>query len=77
MLGGIEMDWDRVYVTVWYAIIVLIALVELYTIYDQRTTTPPLTEVIVREVPWWVTLPFLGWLFLHFLIRYARWGEWF
>jgi hypothetical protein len=71
------MDWDRVYVWVWYALIALVALLEIYTVVDRRTTTPPLTEVIVREVPWWVTLPFLGWLFLHFLIRYTRWGTWF
>jgi hypothetical protein len=71
------MDWDRVYVWVWYTLITLVVLLEIYTIVDRRTTTPPLTQVIVREVPWWVTLPFLGWLFVHFLIRYAKWGAWF
>ncbi len=70
------MDWDRVYVWVWYSLVALVVLLEVYTIVDRRTTTPPLTQVIVREVPWWVTLPFLGWLFLHFLIRYAKWGTW-
>ncbi|HEY6104025.1 MAG TPA: hypothetical protein VI007_12460 [bacterium] len=70
------MDWDRIYVWAWYTLVALVVLLEIYTIVDRRTTTPPLTQVIVREVPWWVTLPFLGWLFLHFLIRYAKWGTW-
>lgn len=70
------MDWDRIYVWAWYTLVALVVLLEIYTILDRRTTTPPLTQVIVREVPWWVTLPFLGWLFLHFLIRYAKWGTW-
>lgn len=70
------MDWDRIYVWAWYTLVALVVLLEIYTIVDRRTTTPPLTQVIVREVPWWVTMPFLGWLFLHFLIRYAKWGTW-
>lgn len=71
------MNWDRVYVSVWYGLIGLFVMVELYAILDRRSMTPTLTQVIVREVPWWITMPFLGWIFLHFLIRYAGWGEWF
>lgn len=70
------MDWDRVYVTVWYALIALVVVMDLYTIIDRRSMTPTLTQVIVREVPWWITMPFLGWMFLHFLFRYLG-REWF
>lgn len=33
---------------------------------------PMLTQVVVRYVPWWVTLPGLTWLFIHFLVRYSN-----
>lgn len=72
-----QMDWDRIYVTIWYALIAFVVILDLYTIIDRRSMTPTLTQVIVRDVPWWITMPFLGWMFLHFLFRYAGWGEWF
>lgn len=64
------MNWDRVYVSVWYGLIALMLLLEVYSLVDRRSSTPALTEVIVREVPWWVTVPFLAWLFIHFTSRY-------
>lgn len=33
---------------------------------------PMLTQVTVRYVPWWVTMPALTWLFIHFAVRYAN-----
>lgn len=33
---------------------------------------PMLTQVTVRYVPWWITMPFLTWLFIHFALRYAN-----
>lgn len=65
------MDWDRAIVSLWYGLIALIALTEAYVLLDGRSSTPPLTQVIVREVPWWVTVPFLAWLLIHFASRYA------
>ena len=65
------MNWDRVYVTVWYGWIVLFILVEFYNLLDRRISTPPLTDVIVREVRWYITVPFLTWLWIHFVSRYA------
>ena len=39
---------------------------------------PMLTQAVVRYVPWWVTMPFLTWLFVHFVVRYANpsYGHW-
>ena len=31
---------------------------------------PMLTQAVVRFIPWWITMPFLTWLFIHFAIRY-------
>ena len=33
---------------------------------------PMLTQAVVRYVPWWVTMPGLTWLFVHFATRYAN-----
>jgi hypothetical protein len=33
---------------------------------------PMLTQVIVRWVPWWVTMPGITWIFLHFGVRYLH-----
>lgn len=66
------MTWDRAWVSIWYALIAIFVAYELYSLVDGRQETPPLTHVLVREVPWWVTLPFLGWLFVHFLIAYIK-----
>jgi hypothetical protein len=64
-------DWDRGWVIAWYVLIALLVLYEIWSVVDGRDTTPPLTRVIVREVPWWVTMPFLVWLVIHFGSRYA------
>jgi hypothetical protein len=68
--------WDRLWVSVWYALIGLFVVYELYSLLDGRDQTPPLTHVLVREVPWWVTLPFLVWLLLHFVEAYGKHLGW-
>jgi hypothetical protein len=39
---------------------------------------PMLTQAVVRYVPWWITLPGITWLFVHFAVRYAnpKYIEW-
>jgi hypothetical protein len=61
---------DRAYVTAWYALIALVLLMEAYALLDGKSATPPLTQVLVREVPWWVTVPFLVWALVHLASRY-------
>ncbi len=62
--------WDRVWVSAWYALIALFVAYEVYSLVDGRDQTPPLTSVLVREVPWWITVPFLVWLLVHFVEAY-------
>lgn len=33
---------------------------------------PMLTQVTVRWAPWWITMPGLTWLWVHFAVRYAN-----
>jgi len=64
--------WDHKYVIGWIAILTILAGYELWGVLGQDPYTPPLTQVTCRWVPWWVTLPFLTWLWLHFALRYAN-----
>lgn len=68
--------WDRAWVTVWYIFIALILAYEIYSLIDNSPATPPLTQVLVREVPWWITIPFLSWLLVHFIVAYAEYLRW-
>jgi dolichyl-phosphate-mannose--protein O-mannosyl transferase len=62
--------WDKGYVVAWYAVVSLVVLYELYTLFDKRASTPPFTQVVVQTVPGWITIPFLVWLLVHFASRY-------
>jgi glycerol-3-phosphate acyltransferase PlsY len=64
--------WDRAWVAGWIAIILGFAFYEFWAGYGTGKHTPMLTQVVVRYVPWWVTLPFIVWLFIHFATRYAN-----
>lgn len=63
------MKWNEYYVVGWIVILASLAVWEVYALLTHGQD-PPLTQVTVRYVPWWVTLPFLIWLFVHFLTRY-------
>lgn len=64
------MNWDRVWVSVWYSLIGILVVYEAMSIIDGRDTTPTLTQILVRETPWWITVPFLAWMLVHFASRY-------
>ena len=62
----------RAYVYGWIAILAILAGFELFALFHRDRETPTLTRTVITYVPWWVTLPFLSWLLLHFLLRYWR-----
>lgn len=68
--------WDRIWVSVCYVLVALILAYEIWALLDNSPATPPITNIFVKEVPWWITLPFLLWLFLHFLNAYAVDQNW-
>jgi membrane-bound acyltransferase YfiQ involved in biofilm formation len=61
---------NRAVATAWYILICLVLAYEMWVYLDRDPSTPTLTDLIVREVPWWVTIPFLVWLLVHFASRY-------
>ena len=66
------MSWDRAWVSVFYILAAALILYEIWVLLDNKPSTPPITMIMVRELPWWLTLPFLFWLFVHFTIAYAK-----
>lgn len=64
--------WNKAFVYGWVAILAILVGYELYAVLRGGQTDPPLTWVTVKYVPKWITLPFLGWLFTHFLTRYLN-----
>jgi hypothetical protein len=41
-----------------------------YEVWSGLTGRLMLTPLIVKFVPWWVTLPVILWLLIHFSVRY-------
>lgn len=66
------MHWNRYWVLGWILIIIGLAFYEFWSGFGTGKQTPMLTQVTVRYVPWWITMPFLTWLFFHFLLRYTN-----
>jgi hypothetical protein len=65
------MHWTRWWVIGWILIVTGLAFYEFWSGFGTGRHTPMLTHVTVRYVPWWITMPFLTWLFFHFLVRYT------
>jgi len=65
------MNWNTAFVYGWLAILLILGGYEGYALFRGNGYQPPLTQVVCRYVPWWITLPFIGWLFYHFARRYA------
>lgn len=66
------MHWDRWWVVGWILITLGVLFYEFWSGFGPGKSTPMLTHVVVRYVPWWITLPFCAWLFVHFLVRYIN-----
>ena len=62
--------WNKAYTWGWVAILAILFLYEMYALIWGNHRDPMLTQVTVKYVPWWVTLSFIGWLFIHFSLRY-------
>lgn len=62
--------WNRAYIFGWVAWLLIFICYEFYAMIWGSGKDPMLTQVVVKYVPKWITLPFCGWLFLHFALRY-------
>jgi len=66
------MHWSKAWIYGWLAILIGLAFYEFWSLYGPEKSTPPLTHVVVRYVPWYVTMPFVTWLWIHFFVRYLN-----
>lgn len=66
------MTWNKAWIVGWVLILAGLAFYEFWSGYGTGKETPMLTQITVRYVPWFVTMPFLTWLFIHFAVRYAN-----
>jgi hypothetical protein len=66
-----NLRWDKAFEFGWIAILCILTGYELFAVSQgKRSVYPPLTWMTVRYAPWWVTMPFLTWLWIHFATRY-------
>lgn len=60
-------------ILLWIIFLATLAAYEIFTLF--RGDYEPLTPIVVKYVPWYVALGFIGWLFIHFAIRYRLWDK--
>ena len=63
------MTWNKAFVWGWVAILGILITYELYAVCTH-SNDPPLTDVTLKYIPWWLVMPFLTWLWLHFGTQY-------
>lgn len=63
--------WAKWAVYLWLVLLGSALCYEFWCLLGHDNQTPPLTRVTIKYVPWYVTMPALGWLFYHFLVRYV------
>lgn len=64
------MKWSTWAVVIWLVILGSLLGNELYALLGGNSKDMPLTQLTVKYSPWYVTLPFIVWLFIHFAVRY-------
>lgn len=62
--------WNTAGTMAWFLLFFVVLAYEIFAGIDHSVRTPMLTHVVVRYVPWWATLMFIIWLFVHFASRY-------
>lgn len=63
--------WKKWAIVLWAGWIAFFCVLELITGVDPAHDVPMLTQFTVRFIPWWITMPLLLWLVIHFGKRYA------
>jgi hypothetical protein len=63
--------WSRTAVALWFLFIGVMTADELWSWLGRNPARPTLTDVLVQDVPWWITMTFLCWLLPHFGLTYA------
>lgn len=60
------------YKLIWLILAIIVVGFELFTNFTGK---PTLTDVTVEYMPWWIIMPFLSWLWLHFasIYNFPKW----
>jgi hypothetical protein len=64
------MKWSLVGIMVWCLWFLFFVGYEFLADVNTKKDIPFLTQTVCRYLPWWITLPFIVWLFIHFATRY-------
>ena len=64
------MQWATWAKVIWVVILLALFGNEMYALLGGNAKDMPLTQLTVKYSPWFVTLPFIVWLFIHFVVRY-------
>lgn len=65
------MAWSKAVIAIWAILTAIVVGFELWCNFNGSPKTPTLTDVTVRYMPWWMILPFLLWLLIHFAVNYT------
>jgi hypothetical protein len=68
--AGADPGWDAGRVALWNALIGLIVADEISSAREQNPRHPTFSQVVTKEFPPQVTLPFFVWLLFHFAQMY-------
>jgi len=71
LFRALQEAWSRGWVWLWALLVSLPILLDLVAALDRNPRSPTLTSVIVRHIPWPVSLLVWAWLGVHFWSRYA------
>jgi len=71
-----EIEISKAVTIVWVVILASLLGWELWVLWDGKPHTLTLTRTTVTYAPGVFVLGFIGWLFVHFLIRYVKTGNW-
>lgn len=64
------MKWANWAIAIWLVILGSLLVNEMYALLGHNSKDMPLTQLTVKYSPWYVTMPFIVWLFVHFAVRY-------
>lgn len=70
------MHWSWWAKLIWLALTAAVVAYELWTNFNGSPKTPTLTDVTVKYIPWWITIPFICWLLIHFILNYGATKGW-
>jgi hypothetical protein len=67
-------DWSPLFTIGWFVFISLFLGLDALAWLTRDSHVPTFSRVVVRLLPWWITMPAAGLLFAHWALMYIRKG---